>query len=181
MPDRHHHKMVETHDCEDFSRQARATLSEPYHYVECGLHNVYLAGIRYWTCKHCGNQYAEIPAINELHRLIARTLVCQPALLRGEEMRFLRKRLGKRSSDFAAILGVVPETYSRFENDKQEPSATYDHLVRLYYALNSDDVELSRVARSVIDAVLEAKKKAKRPRIAVAMQDNEWRAAPQAA
>jgi len=181
MPDRHHHKVVEAHDCEEFPVELQATLSKPYHYVGCGLNNVYLAGIRYWLCGRCRKQYAEIPAIKELHRLIARALVCQPALLRGEEMRFLRKRLGKKSAEFAAILGVVPETYSRFENEKQEPSPTYDHLVRLYYALHSDDVELSSVARSATDAVLGAKKKARRPRIAATMKDNEWHPVPQAA
>jgi len=181
MPDRHHHKVVEAHDCEEFSTEARATPDQPYHYVESGLGNVYLAGISYWTCGRCRNQYAEIPAIKELHRLIARTLVCQPALLRGEELRFLRKRLGKKSTEFAAILGIAPETYSRFENEKQKPSVTYDRLVRLYYALNSDDDELGSRLRTAIARLVEAKKKVKRSRIGTAIWGNEWRFAPQPA
>lgn len=170
--------MVEAHDCEEFSVEAQATARKPYHYVESGLDNWFLVGIRYWTCERCGNQYAEIPAIKSLHRLIARTLICQQTALRGEEMRFLRKRLGKNSTEFAAILGVTLETYSRFENGKQEPSKTYDHLVRLYYALNSDDRELCDLARTAVDEAIKATRNAKRPpKIAATIQGNQWHSA----
>lgn len=173
--------MVDEHDCERFSVEAQATDTNPYHYVESGLGNVFLVGIQYWTCERCGKQYAEIPAIKALHRLIARTLVFQSAVLGGEELRFLRKRLGKNSTEFAAIVGVALETYSRFENGKQEPSKTYDHLVRLYYALNSDDRGLCELARTVLDETIKAKRNVKRPKIAATIQGNEWHFAPQAA
>lgn len=182
MPDRHHLKMVEAHDCEDFSIEDRATAREPYHYVESGLDNWFLIGVRYWTCELCGKQYAEIPAIHALHRLIARTIACQQSPLRGEDMRFLRKRLGKNSTEFAAILGVTLETYSRFENGRQKPSKTYDHLVRFYYALHSDDRELCEHARTVLDEAITASTHVKKPpKISATIQGNKWHSESRAA
>jgi len=64
--------------------------------VDCGLSDVYLVGIRYFVCE-CGETVAEIPAIRQLLSLIARDLVEKPKALAPEEIRFLRKRLGKKT------------------------------------------------------------------------------------
>src|SRR5258708_15270111 len=64
----------------------------------------------------CGEVAAEIPAIMPLMQLIARDIVAQPTSLSGDEIRFLRKRLGKKQLDLAKELGVEAETLSRYEN-----------------------------------------------------------------
>src|SRR5216684_1578854 len=82
----------------------------------------------------CGEVAAEIPAIMPLMQLIARDIVAQPTSLSGDEIRFLRKRLGKKQLDLAKELGVEAETLSRYENGHLQISEPNDKLLRLYYA-----------------------------------------------
>ena len=64
-----------THDCRRSLRKRRATLENPYRFVDSGLPNVYLAGIRYGICRVCGMQSADIPAVKNLMMLLGRTIV----------------------------------------------------------------------------------------------------------
>jgi len=105
-----------------------------YHYKASGLPNVVLAGIEIRTCPSCGEEEVVIPRIEELHRLIARGVMNKPARLTGQEMRFLSKAIGLSGVDFAARVGVSPETVSRWENDKEPIGPTADRLVRLMAA-----------------------------------------------
>jgi len=50
--------------------------------------------------------------------------------LTGGELRFLRKRIGKSSKDFAQLIGKTSEQYSRIENGAVL-TASNDKLVRL--------------------------------------------------
>lgn len=137
--------MVEKRNCCGTTVEKQATFQEPYHFVDSGLPNVYLVGIKYWICKECGKQSAEIPALKDLLVKIARAVTQKEDLLTGQEIRFLRKRLGKKSSDFAKMVGVVPEQVSRWENDpntSREKSA--DKLIRVFYCHLSGDPELKK-------------------------------------
>jgi DNA-binding transcriptional regulator YiaG len=68
-----------------------------------------------------------------LHRMIAKALITAPRLLVPEEIRYLRKWLGLSSLDFALIMGVRPETVSRWESEdgKFPISPTADRLLRM--------------------------------------------------
>ncbi len=132
------------HDCQDSPEVRHATREKAYHYTESGLPHVYLTGIRYFVCRQCGKQAAEIPAVKSLLREIARAVVECEGRLTGAEIRFLRKRLGKKATEFAQIVGVTPEQVSRWENDSNPPEPSADKLIRLYYALLSDDRKLQR-------------------------------------
>src|SRR5690348_12335504 len=119
-----------SHECSRKTRQEfRATMDEPYQFIACGLPNVFLVGIRYFRCE-CGEETADIPAIKGLLNLIARDLVEKDSALSGAEIRFLRKRLGKKATDFAKQIGLEPETLSRIENGHLPPSERTDKLVR---------------------------------------------------
>src|SRR5205823_2357762 len=59
-----------------------------YDYVECGLTSVRLTDVLVFECR-CGVRVPEIPAIAELHFLIALDLLRKQSLLSGEEIRFL--------------------------------------------------------------------------------------------
>jgi DNA-binding transcriptional regulator YiaG len=143
-------------DCGKTAVERMATLKSPYHFVESGLPNVYLVGIRFWVCKNCGKQSAEIPFLKDLMVKIARAVVRQETPLDGAEIRFLRKRLGKKSSDFAKIIGVTPEHYSRLESPREDhnPSGSADKLIRVYYSLLSGDETLKDTMNSNIDAYM---------------------------
>ena len=96
------------HDCKQHLQEAVATAEHPYRYVDSGLSNVYLVGIKYWTCGRCKAQAAEVPAVEQLMDVIAECIVMKSGLLEGQEVRFLRKKVGKKSADFAALLDYGP-------------------------------------------------------------------------
>ncbi|SRR5260221_9944900 len=131
-----------------------ATIKSPYHFVDSGLRNVYLAGIRYWECEDCGKQAAEIPALKDLMVKIARLVVAQESHLSGDEIRFLRKRLAKKSADFAKIIGVTPEQITRWEKGNNPPSESADKLIRVFYCLLSNDATLVDKVMKHVDAWL---------------------------
>ena len=116
--------------------EKRSTAREPYHYVGAGLPNVYLVGVAYRVDRANGEQSADIPCLSGLLEAIAEALLRKQAPLTGDELRFFRKRLRMASKDFAQIIGVSSEQYSRVENGATL-TPTVDRLVRLLYAVRS--------------------------------------------
>jgi putative zinc finger/helix-turn-helix YgiT family protein len=130
----------------------RATPEAPYQFIDSGLPNVYLIGISYRVCAECDERCADIPAVKDLMTKIARAVVEKESPLSGAEIRFLRKRLGRRSSDFARIIGVSKEQVSRWENSHNPPEASADKLMRIYYShLSKDKTLLNRVDKHIED------------------------------
>jgi len=107
-----------------------------HRYTESGLSNVTLLNVEIRHCPECGEREIVIPRIEELHRLIARTVATEPARLNSEQIRFLRKWLGWSSSDFALMMGVRPETVSRWEGKGTgyQMPPTAERLLRLMVA-----------------------------------------------
>ena len=134
--------MTTEHNCKAHAEERRATAEEPYRFLDSGLSNVYLVGVRYWICKHCQRQAAEIPALEQLMSVIAKSVVMKPALLNGEEIRFLRKRAGKKAVDFAELINKTPEHLSKLENDQVPLPEETDKLIRLTYGMLSGDQQL---------------------------------------
>jgi putative zinc finger/helix-turn-helix YgiT family protein len=104
-----------------------------YEYVESGLKNLVLSRIEILVCPKCHETIPKIHAVKQLHRIIAEHLLEKDSLLTGEEIRFLRKQMGLRAVDLAAILGVDKVTISRWENNDKSPSSTADKALRLLY------------------------------------------------
>jgi DNA-binding transcriptional regulator YiaG len=166
-----------THECNSASRQEfLATEAKPYHFVDSGMPNVYLVGVRYFRCE-CGQKYVEIPALKQLMSLIARHTVMKDQALSGTEIKFLRKRLGQKAADFAASVKLQPETLSRVENEKQVVGAKTDFYIRIYYALSSKDPILLDALKEALDKALSlrrTKAPKKPPRTVAKMEHDEW-------
>ena len=113
-----------------------------HRYAESGLPNVTLVGVKVRSCPQCGERELSIPKVADLHRKIARAIIRERSTLGPEEIRFLRKWLGYSSVDFALVMGVRPETVSRWENKESVyPMAqTADRLLRLLVS-NQEPVE----------------------------------------
>ncbi len=80
--------------------------------------NVVLADVEVRHCGNCGEEYEVIPNIEGLHNVIATSLAKKHGRLTPGEIRFLRTYLGHSSQDFAKLLGVRPETVTRWEHPR---------------------------------------------------------------
>src|SRR5208337_4148984 len=127
-------------------QQMRQTHEGEYHYTECGLPNVWLRSVEVFECD-CGEKFAFIPCIEELHKLIGKTLIGKDEQLSGSEIRFLRKHMMSKSKDFAKELGVNNVTVSRWEKRDSQPSESVDRLIRLVYAIK---MALSKTDRTLV-------------------------------
>jgi len=159
---------------EDFTEHI-ATESRPFHFVDSGLDNVYLVGIKYFVYSD-GRVVAEIPALKQLMQLIAKDLVFCPAALSGSEIRFLRKRLGVKSSEMAGHLRVEFESFSRIENGHNPVSPQIDLLTRMVYCILSGDSELMDHCKAVLQVLRDELKKRQECKILTLKisTDNTW-------
>lgn len=103
----------------------------PHRYVS-GL-DVVLQNIEVRRCPECGEEEIVIPNIEELHGVIAKSISKRPGQLQPREIRFLRTFLGYSSVDFASLLGVAPETVSRWEKlrNPQKMAKPSERLLRM--------------------------------------------------
>lgn len=100
---------------------------------ETGLSNVVLANVPVWRCENDHEELA-IPAFEQLLELLSDLVIRKPAPLVGQEVRFLRKRLGLNARMFAERLGMTPVHLSRLENGRRPLPRKSDLLIRLYAA-----------------------------------------------
>ena len=104
---------------------------ETVRYDDCGLTNVHLVDVEVRRCPSCGEEELVIPAMADLHRVIAEQLALRPTPLAGPEIRFLRKYLGFSQEQLAEEMGLRQETISRYENGHERMGATSERLLRL--------------------------------------------------
>lgn len=128
--------------CPNCQRRHKTHIGE-YRYTESGLPNVWLVGVEVFECE-CGENFAFIPCIQELHKLIAHELITQENSLSGLEIRFLRKTMGLKAKDFAELLGVKNVSISRWEHGEFSPSELTDRFIRLFYAANMGLPEMAQ-------------------------------------
>ena len=158
-----------------------ATEAEPFHFIDSGLDNVYLVGIRYFE-KPDGTFTAEIPAIKQLLNLIASDLVFSDAQLRGSEIRFLRKRLGIKSSEMAKHLSLDGSTLSRIETEKQDFSIQVSQLMKVAYILLCEDIKMEESKQRLLQIINDHIKRKSSSRIVMKVSpDNQWSELPLAA
>jgi DNA-binding transcriptional regulator YiaG len=133
------------HDCEESGVVRLATPDDGYHYVNSGLQNVYLSGVKYRVCENCQKQEADIPALKQLLESIARALVEKHSKLIGPEIRFLRKRLQKKQTQFAELLSLTPQRLCTIEKSlKPEMDEVREKFLRTIYPILSEDTKLKR-------------------------------------
>ena len=103
-------------------------------YPESGLSNVQLLNVPVWVCAN-NHRELEIPAVNQLHELLAYLVLRKPARLDGAEIRFLRRRIDMPAKSFAAKIGITAVQLSRLENGSRPITHPVDLLIRLTIAL----------------------------------------------
>lgn len=110
----------------------RKKASEPYHYPQCGLDDVYLLNgyKRHQTVYGSG---ITVENVEGLHEAIAEHLCLNKALLNGKEFRFLRKLLDLTQAEVAVFLGCDVQSVARWEKGKSEINGAADKLMRILY------------------------------------------------
>lgn len=103
---------------------------ENYPYTEVGLKSVTLTNVLVYHCK-CGAILAELPAVGQLHSVIALDLLRKKTILSGEEARYLRKWVGYSATELAEATGYSKTIISQWENEKRNIAKESDRLLRL--------------------------------------------------
>ena len=132
--------------------------------------NVTLVGVEVNRCPGCGEYEAVIPKIEQLHRVIALAVAGKVPRLSSSEIRFLRKYLGWSGGDFAAHMGVSPETVSRWEHGSATMGPSAERLLRLAALTRGPSSDYS------LDVLKEvAQKKPVAQRLKVRIERGAWR------
>ncbi|WP_244561810.1 helix-turn-helix domain-containing protein [Mesorhizobium australicum] len=100
-----------------------------HHYTESGLLNVYIDGIVAEVDEE-GDEILTIPAVNELHHVIALGIVNHPKGISGDELRFLRSEMGFTQSELALLVHRDKQSIGRWERNEIEIDGTAEALVR---------------------------------------------------
>ncbi len=89
------------------------------------------------VCISCGESYIEGPVLERFDLAVAAALLPSGETY-GSVLKFARKALGLRATDLAELLGVAPESVSRWENDARSP----DHAVLVLLSLLVSEAQL---------------------------------------
>jgi DNA-binding transcriptional regulator YiaG len=106
--------------CRAILQTRHSTAEKPHHYWECGLGNVYLINVEVFYCPQCEGDSAAIPAIIDLHGMIAAALLRSHEPLTGGEFCYLRKNMTMRLSEMADRMKVSPEVIKNFERSETQ-------------------------------------------------------------
>ena len=103
---------------------------KPYHYTFCGLKNVYIEGL----CMEDDHSEmtVRVPAIQELHKLIAHNLLSFERNLNADEICFLRSEAGLTLEDLSDAMHLSIDVVRKWEDGDGAISAEDDkHFRRL--------------------------------------------------
>jgi putative zinc finger/helix-turn-helix YgiT family protein len=158
--------------CSDCGKAEVVAKRKNHRYLECGLDSVILEGVIVSECSACGMQFVEIPAMGQLHRVIAESLVERSEALLPAEIQFLRKSLGWSGVDFAQFMHVDEATVRRWERtDKPQPMGPQAELL-LRMAVRHDlkilDYDLAGISQ------LSLKRSTKAPHMTLKRREERW-------
>ena len=111
---------------------------EPYHFLACGLDDVYLTN-GYETEQTPYGPGVAIRKADEVYRAIGLFLVSNKKQLSGKEIRFLRHQMDYTQSELARMLGVSSQQVARYEKENGSCiSGASDRILRLLYRESVD-------------------------------------------
>lgn len=104
-------------------------MNKPYHYTESGLLNVYIEGIKV-EVDDDGDEIITVPAINELHHVIATGIINHAKGMSGDELRFLRSEMGLSQAELAGLVHKDKQSIGRWERGEFEIDSGSETIVR---------------------------------------------------
>jgi len=119
----------------------------PYHYLGCGLDDVYLAN-GYEIHNTDYGKGVRIKNLDELHDAISRYLVQFKKNLKGNEIRFLRHQMDVTQTELAQLMGCSSQTIARYEKEQSKFCGPADRMLRV---LVEDHLQHNGSARDLLD------------------------------
>jgi len=108
-----------------------------YHYVECGLSNVWLVS-GYEIVESPYGEGVSIRDLDGLHRCLARCLCDKPKPLSGAEFRFLRRELDFSQKMIGELFGIDARQVRNVERAEKPVKEPYNRLIRHIYMATID-------------------------------------------
>ena len=137
----------------------QSTKSAEYHYLECGLRNVYLSN-GYHELDTPYGKATSIEDVEGLHRVTATSLVNEKPHLTGPEFRFLRKELGFSQKSFAQLVAKTEQAVALWEKTGRVQKWAEVILRQLYTAEKiNDDTKLKEMIERInrLDRIMNEK------------------------
>lgn len=100
-----------------------------HHYTECGLQNVFIDGLEI-VIDDDGDEVVTIPAVNELHHIIALGIVSHKHGISGEELRFLRTEMGYTQAELAELVHHDKQSIGRWERGEFDIDSSAEAIIR---------------------------------------------------
>lgn len=127
-----------------------------FHYVACGLHNVWLANGYTEGVNSEGKPMFHVENVKGLHKAIGLSLVEKDTLLTGDEFRFLRNEIKLTRKNLAAVLGISEETIKKWESGENPIQKTSDIMLRNLFLENQN---MASVVRGLLEKINHLEKK----------------------
>jgi len=106
--------------CNFLLKKGHAIREEPYPFRASGMDHIFLSNITMLICTGCGWAAPEIPKMEELHKVIARTLARLKRRLTMSEGKFLCSWIGLSEGELAGFVGKAGnllETHQTYIGD----------------------------------------------------------------
>jgi DNA-binding transcriptional regulator YiaG len=100
-----------------------------HHYTECGLQNVFIDGLEIVVDDE-GDEIITIPAVNELHKVIALGIVSHEHGISGDELRFLRTEMGYTQAELAGLVHHDKQSIGRWERAEFDIDGSAETIIR---------------------------------------------------
>lgn len=104
----------------------------PFHYVECGLDDVFLVN-GYEPRRTPYGEGISIKHQDALHDAIGLHLASERKVLSGKEIRYLRAHMQMTQADLGKKLGYSAQQVARWEKGQSEMPGAADRLLRVIY------------------------------------------------
>jgi DNA-binding transcriptional regulator YiaG len=101
-----------------------------YHYIECGLDNIYLVN-GFKITRTDEDEELFIHDIYGLHKAISNNLIFKKGLLKGKEIKFIRTMLDLSQKKLGALLGCRYQQILLWEKDENKISPPADRLLKI--------------------------------------------------
>jgi len=96
--------------------KVKISKSEAITHRSIDVPDVILQGLPIFRCDKCDVEECPIPQRTELYEVLSRALLCKSDLLKGPQLRFLRRVAGLKVSQFAERLNVASQTVQKWES-----------------------------------------------------------------